>query len=251
MALRGKCANCGRDLREADEPRRDGKTWFCSQSCFLQAASNSGTKWKPRRKWRRRILWTLGVVFALFVGLVVLGAVVGTPKNQKASHRTTAAHRTESVSPKPKPTRILLGSRARPIPIGRAARIGDGWRMTVVAVRRKVSQRAIGFDGERLPAGAENIAVGVSAKYLNGGSANPWTVVDAMETVGSHKAVYTTQEECFGHFKSDLGTVFSGHAATVWACFQIAANDASTLRLFVTRLDAQYSNGPRMWFRLR
>lgn len=92
MALRGKCAVCGRNLREADEPRRDGKRWFCSQSCFLQAASSTQTKWKSRPKWRRRIGWTAGVIVALFVGLIALGAAIGAPKAAKSGGSDPNAH---------------------------------------------------------------------------------------------------------------------------------------------------------------
>src|SRR5262245_8840087 len=78
-----------------EEPRQDGGRWYCSPSCLLQAGSGRSAKWKPRRKWHRRIGWTLGTVFVLFVGFVALGFLVGDPHNSGAS---VAAHSPVVVS---------------------------------------------------------------------------------------------------------------------------------------------------------
>src|SRR5690242_7105533 len=90
MARRSECANCGRDVRSLPDTERrfeDGR-WFCSQSCFLahesSAARNISPRkpTRPRRKWRRRLGWTLGVVMLVFAGLAALGAVVAPPEGE-------------------------------------------------------------------------------------------------------------------------------------------------------------------------
>lgn len=248
--LGGRCANCGRSLRDVDEPRRQGKHWFCSQSCFLQAeSSGGGTKWKPRRRWRRRVGWTVGIVVVLFIGLIVLGAIVGTkkttPKANQVNSAVVVSHRTSAP---------VRGSAADPIHVGTVAPIGASWQMRVVSVIWNVSQKALGLGSEPLPPGAENVVVKIAIRYTGGGSGNSQAVVDSMNAVGAHKAVYRANGICLGNAEFGDGgiSVYSEQTATGTACFEIAANDAATLRLFVYRPYLGIATpGPRTWFGLR
>ena len=67
---------------------------------------------KPRRKWRRRLGWTVGVFVALVVVLAAVGAVIGPPKAEvKATYTATfpkAAVTPPAPPSKPKPKKPRL-----------------------------------------------------------------------------------------------------------------------------------------------
>jgi hypothetical protein len=252
MAKRHECANCGRDVRDLPDSERrfEGGRWFCSQSCFLTAESfasrNSIRKAsKPRHKWRRRIGWTVGVMTLLIVALGVLGALIGSTSTSKAPAATTASHTTSHRS----------GSAAHPIPIGRYAAIGNGWRTKVVSVLRHVRQQTLGLGKEQLPPGAENIVVKITVKWIRGGSGNSQAVVNEMNAIGAHKAVYHADGICTGNAEFGDGglPVFSGQTATGTACFRIAKNDDSTLRLYINSgsFFESKASASSTWFTLR
>ncbi|MHB8695770.1 MAG: hypothetical protein ACYDHH_31520 [Solirubrobacteraceae bacterium] len=126
--------------------------------------------------------------------------------------------------------------------------------MKVVSVTWNVSQRTLGLGNEPLPRGAQNVVVKIAIKYTGGGSGNSQAVVDSMNAVGAHKAVYHANGICLGNAEFGDGglSVYSEQTTTGTACFKIATNDAATLKLFVYRPFLGLTNpGPRKWFALR
>jgi hypothetical protein len=204
---------------------------------------SSGTwKQKPRHKWRRRIAWTVGIVLLVFGGLIALGAAVGTKSG--AGHRSGAASN--------KPTAPV--SRIRTIPVGIYGGIGGHSRMKVVSVDWHARADQLGA-GPTIPRGAQDVIVKLRVKYLGGGSASTQDVSNGAKVVGSHGAVYDNNAACSG---TDLGgggiQVFSHQSVEGNVCFQIAKNDARTLRLFEYSVgtDTLYpgKNAKRTWFAL-
>jgi hypothetical protein len=105
--IRSHCSNCG-SRTASRSARREGKDWFCSQSCLLEFESRAGhgrglisvTRPKPHGLigWfftlARIVRWTvtaivLGVVALLVAGAVMLGREVD--KSAKSSHRAELA----------------------------------------------------------------------------------------------------------------------------------------------------------------
>lgn len=119
--LRSHCAYCGTQVASRSA-RREGRLWFCSQSCFLQAESSwakvsspLGGTWmrqpsRPRRPVRSagRVLWkttkTVVTVVVLIVVAVVIAAIVAlahggkkldadTSKSEQTAHRAAVMYR--------------------------------------------------------------------------------------------------------------------------------------------------------------
>src|SRR5438552_2183427 len=86
-----RCSVCDREVRGMPDARQQGKRWFCSPSCLLQASSSSSVSRGGRRKARgpvsvvRRIVkWTLiliGLVVVASFALVWVGTGTGTKTN--------------------------------------------------------------------------------------------------------------------------------------------------------------------------
>ena len=76
-----RCVNCG-STSATPSARREGRLWFCSQSCFLQVESRpkrgagAGTRVRPLRVVGKTIKWTIISVVLAVVTLVVI-VVVG------------------------------------------------------------------------------------------------------------------------------------------------------------------------------
>jgi hypothetical protein len=251
-------------LREADEPRRDGKRWYCSQSCFLQASSSSHAKWKPRRKWRRRILWTLGIIFGLFVGLIILGAVIGQPKKKDAARSPASAAQVSTAG-------ANFGSRSRPVPVGTAASIGGGWWVKVDSATLNANRL---FSQNPPPRGAQNVLVMLTLSYRGGGKDDASNLVnDILRVEGAHGVSYDEINDPCGTADASqpglgdtgvvtwprpslqsAGEVFSNQSVRGNLCYTIAANDAKTLELFSTgvgNLIFSYPTIKKVWFAVR
>lgn len=186
------------------------------------------------------------MLIAIFVALAIIGATIKT----KSPHHNGPPTRPQSPTTGP-------GSTSHPIRIGRYGKIGRGWEMKVESVMRNVSQKTLGLDTP-LPAGAENVVVKISAKYVGGGSGTTQAVVDQIRVVGRHRVAYQADQAsvCIGNAEFGDGgvSVFSGHSTAGFVCFQIASNDAASLRLFVyppAELPVPAAGRPRVWFDLR
>lgn len=129
--------------------------------------------------------------------------------------------------------------------------------MKLDGVQWNVSQQALGLTHESLPAGAENVVVRLTVKYVSGGSGNSQAVVNQMRTIGKHRAVYQADEQsvCNGNIQFGDGgvAVYSGQTASGTACFVIAKNDDRSLRLYVYRPGTPVfaTSGDATWFGLR
>jgi hypothetical protein len=256
---RYQCAQCGRDVRDLpDSARRfEGGSWYCSQSCFLEhesAASrtSAASQRRPKRRWRRRVAWTVGIIVALIVGLAILGAFVSPDNPKKAGENDAAAS---------------ASAREPVVPFGHFGGVGDHWRIRVVSARRNATALIVSLSGqyaERPPAGAQYYLVKIAARYTGGGSSTFGSVVSRLSARGVHKAPYSfiSGLNACGLGEAQLPEpdagrlmdkqVFSGHGLSGNICFEIASNDASSLRLY---LDPTYSSssadGRRVWFALR
>ena len=88
--IRSRCANCG-SRTASRSARREGKEWFCSQSCLLEWESRFGhgrgfaSVASPKRHgsvgWlftlARLVRWTVTAIVLVVVTLVVTGARLG------------------------------------------------------------------------------------------------------------------------------------------------------------------------------
>jgi len=242
-----RCANCGRFVADAEDRRREGRHWFCSQSCFLQRAASLRSA--PRRRgpaWRI-VKWTGGVVALLFLALVVAAlAGLGDTNTGKDKGKWSASSR--------------LGSRANPVRFRYAAAVGEGWRLRVLGVTRNATRRvrAVYSYNEAPEAGGQDYLVRVAATYVGGGSSTFSDLNGRLKAMGRHQAIYESfGSACGGKLPSpDLShsytKVFSGHTVSGNICFQIASNDARSLRLFVAGpLSLRtLTRGRQVWFAL-
>src|SRR5438105_5059619 len=98
------CVNCG-STSATRSARREGRLWFCSQSCFLQAESRlkrpaeRARRSSPVRAFRilgKTIKWAVITVVLVVVALVVavvVGASHALNKSEHKSHRASVAFR--------------------------------------------------------------------------------------------------------------------------------------------------------------
>jgi hypothetical protein len=261
MTRRHECANCGRDVRDIPDAERrfEGGKWYCSQSCFLTAESASPSSVrkpsKPRRKWRRRIGWTVGVIVALIVGLSVLGAFVDT-----SSTTSGASDKRSGKS---------AGKESSPVALGHYGGVWGGWRLRLTAY----TPHAFEYDyvyPRKLPLGASEVMVAATARYAGGGSADLADLTRRIYVTGSHNATYqastgdgscsprrlTEQQakRALQHtFTYSSRQVFSGTSVTGRLCFEIATNDLPSLRLYVDPTDcsSEVSDCKHVWFALK
>lgn len=219
---------------------------YCSHACFVQGESTIRPVWKPSRSWLRPVGWILAG--ALVAGLIALGVVVAT---RPSKAKPLAVHKVSHV-------RHALGSRGRPIPVGRTASIGTRWRMEVVSTRPNVSQAALGLGHQRLPRGHENYLVRLKLHYSGPKPDNVLSAIDAIDAKGAHNPYYSPDDQCNPPRKLDFpggsaAKIRSGKPTTGSLCFLIAKRDAATLKLFVSPPDAPTFRTPtrRTWFALR
>jgi hypothetical protein len=147
------------------------------------------------------------------------------------------------------PSAAARGTRLRPIPFGSSALVvGGQWRMKINSVTRNANK-----DFKQQPSpGARFVVVSATAKYVGGGSTQTYTLGVQMHLIGKHGASYQANEGCYPPRRIDReASVFSGRSITGQACFEIATNDVSTLRLYVG--DSTFGNAPEadsVWFAL-
>lgn len=179
MASRHQCANCGRDVRDIPDSERrfESGKWYCSQSCFLTAESSASRSSvrkpsKPKRKWRRRIGWTVAIIVALIVGLSVLGAFVGTTSD-KASGGASGGSGS--------------GSRGHPIALHHFGPIGNGWWARVNSARPNANW----LFKTKPPAGARDYLISVTLAYRSGGKDDAASIARyILRAQGAHDATY-------------------------------------------------------------
>jgi hypothetical protein len=199
------------------------------------------------------VKWTLivvGLLIAASIGLALIGGKSGT-KNPS-----------DTIQPG------ALGSRSHPIPLGKAASIGGGWRLKVLRSTPNASRQVKAAENANYeqitgpPAGAADFMVKLALTYIGGGRGNLATVRDfAPRAMGAHHASYNlTDNSCSNYLpKPDLtraSAVFSGQTVKGNVCFQIAKNDAKTLKLYLgySQLAKDFLGPSKLkpvWFALR
>jgi hypothetical protein len=148
-------------------------------------------------------------------------------------------------------TRAKLGTSNDPVPLGKPFAIGGGWRLKVVSAIPNDTRALLPRDATLAPpAGAQDFLVLVEATYTAGGSGNPYSLLTDLEAEGAHSTLYTNGNNGCGSLPSPaLGSsdsVFSGQTVSGNICWQIASNDAASLKL-----DAVPEPGAQgIWFAL-
>jgi len=257
-----RCANCGRDVRGLDDARKEGRRWYCSQSCFLQASSTarSGGRRRreggPVRRVARVVKWTLLVLGLLMVALIIAAfAGLGDTSN-KTSAQTPRAR----------------AAKTKPVRLGRVAAVGAGWRLRIlppVAWDAGASIAAVPdqYGSRTQPAHAQDVMLTVAATFAGGGqSFASGDFAGRVFVMGKHRAQYPLTSGLNGcgpgsaklpapdaqtAFEQDSrvysGTTLSGHI-----CFQVATNDVRSLRLGVSPVETlNGKRGRTVWFALR
>jgi hypothetical protein len=184
---------------------------------------------KPARVVRRTVKWTLIVLGLLMVALIV-GAVLGFGNKSKSSSGPGGT-----------------GSRSDPVPMGKAADVGGGWRLKVLHVTPNANRQVLAAEKAanplgpwtRVPKGAQDFVVNLVVTYTGGGKGDLHSLLNlGLGAIGAHNASYNLTDNSCADFlpkRLDLsqhGDVFSGQTARGKVCFQIAANDAKTLLLY-------------------
>jgi hypothetical protein len=197
------------------------------------------------------------------VGLVALSFTsLGNPSK---STKTKRRHEPQASN--------ALGSLSNPIPLGKSVPVGAGWRLRVVSIDRNA--HALDYftnRARRVPPRARDIVILVAVKYSGGGQGSLGDVLGRLYAVGRHRAPYALTSGLNGcgpgeapltppDLQTEAGDVFSGRSLQGHVCFEIAANDASTLRMYVERpinysqiksLENALNAKPKVvWFRLR
>jgi hypothetical protein len=249
-----RCSVCGRNVRGMEDARKEGKRWYCSPSCLLQATTTP-LRGRTKRKSRgpvgvlgRIVKWTL-IVIGLIAVAAVVGAILGAGKSAKGK-----------TGP---------GSRSDPIRVGRTAAIGGGWKMHVIGVTRNANRLVVAAKdkyGDRLnqapPRGAQDFLVRLSLTYAGGGKDDVSLLRDfGIHAEGAHHASYDMTNDSCGNTvpKPSLESasqVFSGQTIRGNVCFQIAKNDAHSLMLYTGNTKANellvnLTNLKTVWFALR
>jgi hypothetical protein len=124
-------------------------------------------------------------------------------------------------------------TRTNPVPVGRAAETGDGYRLRVNAVTMNASLTPAA------PAGAEYVVANMTVTYTDGGSSSDMSAIanGVINVIGNHNASYDADVAgCPADGPPPqldaAGTLYSGQSATGNVCWTIAANDASSLELY-------------------
>jgi hypothetical protein len=144
-------------------------------------------------------------------------------------------------------------TRVRPIPLGRSAAVGGGWYLRIMAVDWNAQAEIDAVPNQiqyrsPVPPQAREVMLAVAYSYRGGGQSNATVdFADRVFAIGKHKAPYSwasglnacgpgsvilpapdAQVDVEREANLFSGTTISGHI-----CFEVAANDVSTLRLYV------------------
>jgi hypothetical protein len=143
------------------------------------------------------------------------------------------------------------GTRDNPIPLGQAAEVGD-WTISVVNVVPNGIDAVMAENQFNDPPqeGHQFFLVTVSATYNGSESA---TVIGGLsfEAVGASSVSYNTYDPSCGVIPNELASgneVFEGGAVEGNVCFQVTAEDASSLVMYV---EPSFSSEDRVWFAVR
>lgn len=134
-----------------------------------------------------------------------------------------------------------------PVPLGTSANVGQGWRVRVNSV---VPQAQL---LPAPPAGADYFAADVTIGYFGGASSTPENYL-TWRAIGSHHTPYDPGSSPCPNQGPDpaLNTydpVLSGQSRSGYVCWQIAANDAGSLELYIGSGTLDYPG--TTWFALR
>ncbi len=132
------------------------------------------------------------------------------------------------------PTRAKLGTRSDPVPLGKPFAIGAGWQLTVVSAIPDDTQTPLAGNNTAPPAGAQDFLASVKATYTGGGSASVGDV--NLDAIGVDNYTYDAAAYSCGIILPSPALersqpLFSGQSVTGNVCWQVASNDAASLKL--------------------
>jgi hemolysin type calcium-binding protein len=152
--------------------------------------------------------------------------------------------------PPPPPSPPPLGARQNPVPLGKSAALGDGWRVRVVSVTQDATAQILAASELNEPpaAGTQYVIVTLSATYGPSGSD---TIVPTVRfgLLGESGAEYLARRNPCGIVPDKLPAteVLSGDTITGNICWQVRSSDVDALLLFDDKL---FIEARRVWLRL-
>ncbi|HEX5583705.1 MAG TPA: hypothetical protein VFX08_08520 [Gaiella sp.] len=180
---------------------------------------------------RRAIRWALVAVGALVASAAVVVLVVVVSGERTVNAGTPAG--------------AGVGSESQPVPLGTAAGVGGGWRLTVRSVTRH-AQALLGPLPQATPKNAEAILLSVVIGYSGPGDAAPSKLLARTYVTGRRPVAYPPVSgdlncvEPGGNAKRAsrplnqvTAHVFTRTTVGGHLCFQVSRRDATALRLFV------------------
>jgi len=146
----------------------------------------------------------------------------------------------------------LASTRDNPVPLGQAAQVGD-WTVTVLDTVPNGTDAVLTENDLNDPPreGRQFFLITLSATYKGTESA---TILGGLtfEAVGASSVSYTTYDPSCGVIPNDLATVneiFPGGTLEGTVCFQVTAEDADSLVMYV---EPSFSlEEQRVWFAVR
>jgi hypothetical protein len=144
-------------------------------------------------------------------------------------------------------------SRANPVPLGKAASLGNGWKLTVTAVNQDATSAILAADPANKPplADFQYVLVSISATYEGPGSSH-LTPGTSFRAIGASGFAHSTSNSFCGQLPSpslDLtnplvfrGGTISGYAA----CWMVAKGEVASLELYYQPL----LSSAQVWFAL-
>jgi hypothetical protein len=127
---------------------------------------------------------------------------------------------------------------SRPIPVGRAADIGAGWKLEVLRVAPNVERQARAAETtHRVASSSRYFVVKLEVTYTGRGKGDVSNLLGyGVDATGAHNATYTSDNSCGNYVpRPALGRahkLLSGQTTRGYRCYRIAADDASTLMLY-------------------
>jgi RTX calcium-binding nonapeptide repeat (4 copies) len=126
-------------------------------------------------------------------------------------------------------------TRDNPIPIGTAATLSDGWRISVVAVTPDATQAVLAENQFNDPpvSGKQFFLVTVTATYTAAGSSS-FDGFFRLRAVGPSAVSYATFTDSCGVIPNDISNAetFTGGTITGNVCWQVLTSDASGLVMY-------------------